>query len=250
MSSGTTRRPRRAVEVLRQERIPHGSIRRLSTIDVSDVGGASSRGSLLTGAAVGSVGAALLEATVLAFPPAGLFTKDAATIARVMVSKKVSPKGPASGIRMIQFFINRGGKNLPAARKEESRQHFPLALCRCLSCGLLQLPDVVDPELLYGNYTYFTGISLGLSEHFQRYADAVLEQVEPAAGSLVVDIGSNDGTLLKCFLDSGMRVLGVDPAAEVAKRASAAGVPTITAYFDAPLARRVIVEAAMSLERA
>jgi hypothetical protein len=52
-------------------------------------------------------------------PPEGLFKKDAKTIARVMGSKKVSPKGPGSGVRMIQYFINRGGKGLSASRKEE-----------------------------------------------------------------------------------------------------------------------------------
>ena len=57
--------------------------------------------------------------TVSTFPPEGLFTKDAATIAETMASKKVSPKGPGSGVRMIQFFINRAGKNLSAARKRE-----------------------------------------------------------------------------------------------------------------------------------
>ena len=57
--------------------------------------------------------------TVSTFPPEGTFTKDAATIARVMASKKVSPKGLGSGIRMIQFFINRAGRALPAARKRE-----------------------------------------------------------------------------------------------------------------------------------
>ena len=57
--------------------------------------------------------------TVSTDPPAGLFTQDAATIARAMASKKVSPKGIGSGIRMIQFFINRAGKNLPVGRKEE-----------------------------------------------------------------------------------------------------------------------------------
>lgn len=57
--------------------------------------------------------------TVSTFPPEGLFTKDAKTIARVMASKKVSPKGPGSGVRMIQFFINRAGKNLPPERKQE-----------------------------------------------------------------------------------------------------------------------------------
>ncbi len=57
--------------------------------------------------------------TVSTYPPPGLFTKDAGTIARVMATKKVSPGGIASGIRMIQFFINRAGKNLSPARKEE-----------------------------------------------------------------------------------------------------------------------------------
>jgi hypothetical protein len=57
--------------------------------------------------------------TVSTAPPEGLFTKDAATIARTMARKKVSPKGAGSGVRMIQFFINRAGKDLPAARRRE-----------------------------------------------------------------------------------------------------------------------------------
>jgi tRNA(adenine34) deaminase len=57
--------------------------------------------------------------TVSTFPPQGLFTRDAQTIAKVMASKKVSPKGIGSGIRMIQFFINRAGKNLSPQRKQE-----------------------------------------------------------------------------------------------------------------------------------
>lgn len=57
--------------------------------------------------------------TVSTYPPPGLFTKDAATIARTLASKKVSPKGPASGMRMLTFFINRAGKGLSAARRRE-----------------------------------------------------------------------------------------------------------------------------------
>lgn len=57
--------------------------------------------------------------TASTFPPEGLFTKDAKTIARTMASKKVSPKGIGSGIRMIQYFINRSGKDLPASRRRE-----------------------------------------------------------------------------------------------------------------------------------
>lgn len=57
--------------------------------------------------------------TVSTFPPPGLFTRDAETIARVMATKKVSPKGIGSGIRMVQFFINRAGRNLPARQRRE-----------------------------------------------------------------------------------------------------------------------------------
>ena len=57
--------------------------------------------------------------TASTYPPEGIFTKDAETIARVMGSKEVSPKGTSSAVRMIQFYINRAGKNLPASRKEE-----------------------------------------------------------------------------------------------------------------------------------
>jgi hypothetical protein len=57
--------------------------------------------------------------TVSTFPPKDLFTKKAGTIARAMASRKVSPKGIGSGVRMIQFFINRAGKNLPEERKRE-----------------------------------------------------------------------------------------------------------------------------------
>ncbi len=57
--------------------------------------------------------------TVSTYPPPGLFTKDAATIARVLASKKVSPKGPASGLRMLLYFINRAGKGLTKTRRNE-----------------------------------------------------------------------------------------------------------------------------------
>jgi tRNA(adenine34) deaminase len=69
--------------------------------------------------------------TVSTFPPAGLFAKDADTIARVMATKKVSPKGIGSGIRMVQFFINRAGKNLPARQRRELERAKKLLQQRC-----------------------------------------------------------------------------------------------------------------------
>jgi SAM-dependent methyltransferase len=113
---------------------------------------------------------------------------------------------------------------------------YPMTLMMCGRCGLAQLPDVVDPEILYRDYIYNTSISLGLVQHFDGYAEAVLARTGVPPQSLVVDIGSNDGTLLGAFQRRGMCVLGVDPACEAARRATAAGLETVNAFFTAALA--------------
>jgi len=122
---------------------------------------------------------------------------------------------------------------VPAARLQEAQPAYPLDLFLCRGCGHAQLLHVVDPELLYVNYLYVTTSSLGLPEHFQRYADDVVARVRPAAGALVVDIGSNDGTLLRTFKRHGLRVLGIDPAREIAAHASASGIDTLPIFFTA-----------------
>jgi len=116
---------------------------------------------------------------------------------------------------------------------------YPLSLYLCKKCGHLQLPDVVDPEILFGNYIYRTSTSPGLVEHFQRYADNVIESVKCPINSLVVEIGSNDGSLLGFFKKRGMRVLGVDPAREIASQATQSGVETIPAFFTLEVAKRI-----------
>jgi len=132
-----------------------------------------------------------------------------------------------------------GDAYVPAGHLDQPQETYPLDLYLCHSCGHAQLLDVVDPEILYRNYLYTTSISLGLAEHFHRYADEVLSRVNPPAGSFVVDLGSNDGTLLKAFQSRGMRVLGVDPAREVARKATASGVETLPCFFTAELARTI-----------
>lgn len=127
-------------------------------------------------------------------------------------------------------------------RIDESQELFPLDLYRCQRCGHVQLLDVVDPDLLFANYTYRTAVSLGLVEHFRAYAATLVERLATVPGSLVVDIGSNDGTLLRFFKEHGMRVLGVDPAREIAQAATESGVETLPAYFTAELARALRTE--------
>jgi len=129
-----------------------------------------------------------------------------------------------------------GDHYVTADALDRPQAEYPMTLVMCERCGLAQLPDVVDPEVLYRDYIYNTSISLGLVRHFDQYAESVIARVGAPAESLVVDIGSNDGTLLRAFKSRGMRVLGVDPAREVARKATAAGLQTANAFFDAALA--------------
>lgn len=119
---------------------------------------------------------------------------------------------------------------------------YPIDLYMCRPCGLAQLIDVIDPDILYGDYIYVTSSSLGLAEHFRGYADRVIEKIGLPAGSLVVDIGSNDGTLLRRFHERDMRVLGVEPAPHIAAAATASGIKTINAFFAPGVARQMVAE--------
>ena len=113
----------------------------------------------------------------------------------------------------------------------------PLDNYLCEDCGLIQLVHVVDPSLIYRNYLYRTAISLGLADHFRGLSKAVIAGAQLKPGDLVVEFGSNDGTLLGFFRDFGMRVQGVDPAQEIAAEATAKGIPTRADFFNLAVAQ-------------
>ncbi|MCK9917972.1 class I SAM-dependent methyltransferase [Microbacteriaceae bacterium K1510] len=116
---------------------------------------------------------------------------------------------------------------------------FPVDVYMCEDCGHVQHLDVINPEVLWDSYTYFSGNAKGMPEHFQQMADKIIAKSEPPAGSLVIDIGSNDGSLLKPFKQAGHRVLGIDPATDAAQRANDAGIQTITSLMTRDLARKI-----------
>lgn len=116
---------------------------------------------------------------------------------------------------------------------------YPLDLYMCLDCGHVQLLDVIDPAFLFDNYTYVSANTKPLLQHFDEIAEGTVARYKIAPGSLVVDIGSNDGSLLRCFQTRGMRVLGVDPAREIAERATESGIPTMPEFFNLDLARQI-----------
>jgi SAM-dependent methyltransferase len=131
---------------------------------------------------------------------------------------------------------------LPPDLAAEADERFPLDLFQCRDCGHVQLFDVIDPARLFSNYRYTSASSPGLEDHFRRYADDVVARLSPPAGCLVLDVGSNDGTLLRHFARHGLRPLGVDPARDIARQAAAAGIPTMAAFMDSETARRIIEE--------
>jgi SAM-dependent methyltransferase len=135
-----------------------------------------------------------------------------------------------------------GDAFVTAARKSEPQDLYPLDCYLCLDCGHLQNLDVVDPDVLFRDYTYRTSVSLGLVEHFKRYARSVVESLGIPERSLVVEIGSNDGSLLKAFKSEGMRVQGIDPARNIAASATEDGVPTIPDFFTSRLAATIKAE--------
>jgi 2-polyprenyl-3-methyl-5-hydroxy-6-metoxy-1,4-benzoquinol methylase len=111
---------------------------------------------------------------------------------------------------------------------------------QCNNCGHLQLATIVNPEFQYRNFKYLTGISLGLREHFERLVTTLAASGDVAPGKFVVDIGSNDGSLLRFVKAHGARILGIDPAEQIAKAATEAGIPTLANFFTTALAGDIV----------
>ncbi len=114
---------------------------------------------------------------------------------------------------------------------------YPLDVYRCADCGHLQLLDIVDPKVLFPHYVYVSSTSPVMVAFLQNQCSAIIQRLGLRPGDLVVEIGSNDGTLLRFFKAAGMRVLGVDPAANIAP--DPGDVETITDFFNAELGRSI-----------
>jgi hypothetical protein len=135
-----------------------------------------------------------------------------------------------------------GDAYISLERKDIHQPSYPIDLYMCAQCGLAQIRDVIDPDVLYGEYIYVTSSSMGLAEHFLEYAATVVSRSRLSAKSLVVDVGSNDGTLLRAFQAMGMSVLGIEPAPHIAEKANAGGVKTIDSFFTPELAKNIVSE--------
>lgn len=147
------------------------------------------------------------------------------------------------GFRLVRF-LSLGPTALANSFLESPQEFptepvFPLDVYFCEDCSLVQLLDVIAPDVLFRHYIYLTGISETIADHYREYADEVTEVAGLEADDLVVEVASNDGSLLRCFDRLPVKTLGVEPATNIAERAQASGVETLNEFFDSGAAERI-----------
>jgi hypothetical protein len=119
---------------------------------------------------------------------------------------------------------------------------YPMQLYHCAECGLTQLGYIVDPRIVYKHFPFVSGTTQTATKHLQSLPRQLVEMGIVTSQSFAVDIGSNDGTLLKGYVPYGVKFLGVDPAGEASRIATEQGIPTLHAFFNEETAEHIINE--------
>lgn len=124
-------------------------------------------------------------------------------------------------------------------RADEHEPLIPLEMVFCRECGLAQLSVDVDPAAMFRDYVWVTGTSASTREYCEGLANWIMERVA-SESPRVVEMASNDGTLLKALAERGSTVLGIDPAANLAREATAQGIETIAEFLNPGMARDIV----------
>jgi SAM-dependent methyltransferase len=129
---------------------------------------------------------------------------------------------------------------LAAEQLNRMEPFYPLHVFVCDRCFLVQLEEYVSPESIFTEYAYFSSYADSWLQHAKRYTDSMIERFGIHGGSRVIEIASNDGYLLQYFVARGIPVLGIEPAANVARSAEEKRVPTLVRFFGESLARELL----------
>ncbi len=159
-----------------------------------------------------------------------IFEKASCRVCTKVVLKKVLTLGPTP---LANAFLTKEQTN-------EGEKFYPLDVYFCTNCGFLQLRHVVSPQLLFENYLYVSSTSKIFIKHFEQFANKVYKRLHLNSDSFVIDIGSNDGILLKPYKKLGTKVLGIEPAVNIAKIAKSEGIDTLSDYFSKKLAHSAV----------
>ena len=131
-------------------------------------------------------------------------------------------------------------KYLETKNHNRVNELFPIDLYMCKKCHCVQILDVIDPNILWDDFTFRSGQAKIIVEHLNDVATKIVEKFKIKPGSLIIDVGSNDGTLLLGYKKQKMNVLGVDPAEKIAQEANKAGVKTISEFLDENLSESIV----------
>lgn len=124
----------------------------------------------------------------------------------------------------------------------ESEKKYPLDLVFCPACTLVQITETVPPEILFRKYFYFSSVSETILKSARELARRMVEERGLGSQSLVLEIASNDGYLLKNYVAKDVPVLGVEPALNIAQAAQESGIPTIAEFFNERLSKELAAE--------
>ena len=124
----------------------------------------------------------------------------------------------------------------------DSLNSVPLIICRCAKCTTIQLTETIEPEYLFSNYVWVTGTSKGAREYSKIFSERILTKISKQSDLFVVEIASNDGTFLKHFQEHSHKVLGVDPAKNLAAEAKKNGIPTLASFFSYEVSKQIVKE--------
>jgi hypothetical protein len=132
---------------------------------------------------------------------------------------------------------------LNAADLSKPEIYFPLKVKVCDTCWLVQTEDYTDADKLFTeDYAYFSSTSTSWLAHSERYAETIIAELQLGSSSMVIEVASNDGYLLKNFLAAGVPCLGIEPTRSTAEAAESLGIPVLREFFGETLGRRLSAE--------
>jgi hypothetical protein len=137
--------------------------------------------------------------------------------------------------------------HLEPGELDKGEEFFPLHVFLCEKCLLVQLRDYVGPEKIFSEYAYFSSFAATMLKHASDYVDMIVPRLKLGAQSKVIEIASNDGYLLQYFVKKDIPVLGIEPAANVAKAAIDKGVPSVVKFFGVETAKGLVKDADLLL---
>jgi len=127
-----------------------------------------------------------------------------------------------------------------ADKLNEKEVFYPLQVFVCEKCYLVQLSEFESPQNIFNDYAYFSSYSDSWLKHAENYVKMMIKKFQINEENLVIELASNDGYLLQFFKKSGIPILGIEPAANVAKVAESKGIPTIVKFFGVDIAKELV----------